>query len=218
VSAAEIDLSLYLVTDAAACARAGRDVVGTALAAADGGITCVQVREKGSAREHLDVVLRLARELPSNVALIVNDRVDVFLAARAAGARVTGVHVGQGDLPAADVRDLIGQDALLGVSARTPEQLTSAAGAGADYVGVGPLHDTATKADAPAGIGLERWAALAGASPLPAVAIGGVTAADGPGLRAAGANGMAVVSAVCASSDPAAAASELRAAWRGGAA
>ena len=218
MSAGEIDLSLYLVTDAAACARAGRDVVGTVLAAVRGGVTCVQVREKASAREHLDVVLRLSRELPSHVALVVNDRVDVFLAARAAGAAVTGVHVGQGDLSTAVVRDLIGPGALLGVSARTPEQLTAAADAGADYVGVGPLHDTSTKADAPAGIGLERWASLAAASSLPAVAIGGVTASDGPGLRAAGAHGMAVVSAVCASSDPSAAASELRAAWRGGAA
>lgn len=212
---APLDLSVYLVTDAAACRRAGRGVVETALAAVDGGVTCVQVREKASVRAQLDAVLRLGGVLPEHVGLIVNDRVDVLLAARAAGARVSGVHVGQCDLPVAEVRALVGPDAVIGLSARTEQQLDRALGLGADYVGIGPLHDTATKADAPAGLGHERWAHLAAASRVPAVAIGGVTAADAAQVRLAGASGCAVVSTVCAADDPASAASDIRRAWEG---
>jgi len=208
------ELSVYLVTDAAVSATAGHDVAAIAAAATRGGVSCVQVREKQApAREFLATVQRVCEAVPPHVAVLVNDRIDVYLAARANGAPVAGVHVGQSDLPARTVRALIGPDAVLGVSASTPDQLARAADDGADYVGIGALHATATKRDAPAPLGHEAFARLVRASALPAVAIGGVTAADAPALRAAGAAGAAVVSAVCGAPDPERAARALRVAW-----
>jgi thiamine-phosphate pyrophosphorylase len=211
-----VDLSVYLVTDSRLAAAAGHDLAELVRAAAEGGVTTVQVREKDtSARTFLETVLRIADVLPVGVSLLVNDRVDVFLAARAAGARVDGVHIGQSDLPAAAVRELIGPDAVLGLSASTDEQLRFAATGPArvDYVGIGALHATTTKTDAPPPLGHDRFARLVAISELPAVGIGGVTTADLPVLRSAGAAGAAVVSAICSAPDPAAAARELRAAW-----
>ncbi|OJU41499.1 MAG: thiamine-phosphate diphosphorylase [Microbacterium sp. 69-10] len=208
-----LDLSLYLVTDAGTATAAGHDLVELVQAAAQNGVTAVQIREKHApARDFLATVLRVSAAIPQHVALIINDRVDVFLAARAAGVRVTGVHVGQSDLPVAAVRNLIGADAVLGLSAATPEQLASASGV-ADYVGIGALHPTTTKSDAPATLGHDKFARLVALSELPAVAIGGVRASDLAPLRHAGAAGAAVVSAICAATDPAQAASQLRATW-----
>lgn len=211
-----LDLSVYLVTDAEACRSAGRSVVETVAAAVAGGATAVQLREKdSSARAFLRLVTAVSAVLPEGVALFVNDRVDVYAAARARGVRVTGVHVGQSDLPVSTVRAIAGPDAVIGLSASTPAQLTAAAAdpAGVAYVGIGALHPTATKRDAPDPLGHERFAALCAASPLPAVAIGGVTAADLPVLRRSGAAGAAFVSAICAADDPGRAARELRAVW-----
>jgi thiamine-phosphate pyrophosphorylase len=211
-----IDLSLYLVTDTTQARVAGHDIVDVVRRAVAGGVSAVQVREKDApARAFLDTVLRIADELPDTVALIVNDRVDVFLAARAAGRRVSGVHVGQSDLPVGAVRDLVGGDAVIGLSASTDEQLRSAATdpAAVDYVGIGALHTTRTKLDAPPALGLAEFTRLVAVSALPAVAIGGVGVADLAALRASGAAGAAVVSAICGAADPEAAARELRAAW-----
>ncbi|MBB2976150.1 thiamine-phosphate pyrophosphorylase [Microbacterium endophyticum] len=211
-----IDLSLYLVTDAKIATDAGHDLIELMHTAARHGVTTVQVREKdASPRRFLETVLRISETLPPHVSLLVNDRIDVYLAARAAGARVAGVHVGQSDLPVAAVREMIGPDAVLGLSASTEEQLRAAAsGAGnVNYVGIGALHATATKKDAPPSLGIVRFAQLVAASALPAVAIGGVTRHDLAGLRRAGAAGAAVVSAVCAAPDPGVAALELRQAW-----
>jgi len=209
------DLSVYLVTDTAIAAAAGHDLVDVVRAAAANGVTAVQLREKDApARRFLDTVLRVAEVVPPDVVLVVNDRVDVFLAARAAGARVSGVHVGQSDLPARAVRELIGPDAVLGLSASSPEQLAAASASGVvDYVGIGTLRATATKRDAPPPLGHDGFARLAAQTDLPAVAIGGIGAGDLPGLRRAGAAGAAVVSAICAAAEPAAAARMLRAAW-----
>ncbi|MFI9028188.1 thiamine phosphate synthase [Streptomyces sp. NPDC053560] len=212
------DLSVYLVTDAAQAAACGRDVPGTVAEAVAGGVTAVQVREKDTAaRDFLETVVRIAAVLPERVALFVNDRVDVFLAARAAGARVTGVHVGQSDLPVAAVRSLVGPDAVIGLSAAAEEELRAAAKepARVDYVGIGALHATRTKADAPPELGVEGFGRLALPTPLPAVAIGGVTVADMPLLRAAGAAGGAVVSGICAAAEPRAAARAYAQAWAG---
>jgi thiamine-phosphate pyrophosphorylase len=211
-----VDLSLYLVTDTAQARAAGHDIVDVVRQAVAGGVSAVQVREKDApARDFLDTVLRIADELPDPVALIVNDRVDVFLAARAAGRRVSGVHVGQSDLPVGVVRDLVGGDALIGLSASTDAQLRLAATdpARVDYVGIGALHATRTKLDAPPELGLAEFARLVSVSELPAVAIGGVSVADLAALRASGAAGAAVVSTICAAPQPGAAARELRAAW-----
>ncbi|WP_431778181.1 thiamine phosphate synthase [Microbacterium aurantiacum] len=219
-----LDLSLYLVTDTRQATDAGHDLIDLTVAAARGGVTAVQVREKDAAAAgFLDTVVRLAEALPDEVALLVNDRVDVYLAARRAfprgfADRAHGVHVGQSDLPAPVVRELIGADAVLGLSAATPAQLAEAASSPAriDYVGIGALHVTQTKKDAPAPLGHARFAELAASVAVPSVAIGGVTVADLPRLRAAGAAGAAVVSAVCAAADPASAARDLRRAWEVG--
>ena len=211
-----LDLSLYLVTDSAQAAAAGRSIVDVVRRAVSGGVSAVQVREKEtSGREFLDIVLRIADVLPDTVALIVNDRVDVFLAARAAGRRLAGVHVGQSDLPVGVVRALIGGDAVIGLSASTDAELRRAADDPAlvDYVGIGALHATRTKNDAPPALGLVEFARLVGVSTLPAVAIGGVGLRDLAALRERGAAGVAVVSAICAAPHPEQAARELRAAW-----
>ncbi|MGW3489215.1 thiamine phosphate synthase [Streptomyces sp. NPDC001054] len=213
------DLSVYLVTDTAQCTARGRTVAETVAAAVAGGVTAVQVREKDAGgRAFLEQVRAVADVVPAHVTLLVNDRVDVYLAARAAGARVHGVHVGQSDLPVAAVRDLVGADALLGLSAATSGELAEAAAARVDHVGVGALHATTTKADAPPALGIEGFARLLAPAGLPpAVAIGGVVPADLPALRRAGAAGAAIVSGICAAADPEAAARQYVAAWERGA-
>jgi thiamine-phosphate pyrophosphorylase len=210
------DLSIYLVTDKAQAVAAGHDLTDLVAAAVAGGATAVQVREKDAgAGEFLDTVRRVAAVLPESVALFVNDRVDVFLAARQAGARVAGVHVGQQDLPVEAVRDLVGPDALIGLTANAWAELLAAGRevARVDYVGIGSVHATASKADAAPALGIEGFAALARSTFLPAVAIGGVTVDDIPGLRAAGAAGVAVISAIYGAADPRAATAALARAW-----
>ncbi|MDP3969243.1 MAG: thiamine phosphate synthase [Nocardioides sp.] len=214
-TAVDLDLSLYLVTDVDAVAATGRDLVDTAVAAVTGGATTVQLRAKHlPVREQVELTLRLADALPTDTPLLVNDRVDVVLAARARGARVAGVHLGQTDLDPADARALLGPDAALGLSTGTPARVRAAAAAGVvDYLGLGAFRPTATKPDAPPALGLDGVAALVRASPLPTVAIGGIGPADAAALRRTGVGGIAVVSAVCAAPDPRAAAAALATAW-----
>ena len=198
------DLSVYLVTDEDQCRSRGRDVLATVAAAVDGGVTCVQLRAKDAD----------GGPFLTQVPVIVNDRVDVFLAARDLGAPVAGVHLGQSDLPADVARRLIGDDAYLGLSAATPDELRAAREQGAcDHVGIGVVRATATKTDAPQSLGVDGVARMAALTDLPAVAIGGVTAGDLPALRAGGLAGAAVVSAICLAEDPGRAAAALRRAW-----
>ncbi|WP_374947622.1 thiamine phosphate synthase [Agreia sp.] len=212
-----LDLSIYLVTDTALAAAAGHTVLSVAREAVAGGATAVQLREKNStARDFLDLVCRVVDALPAAVTVIVNDRVDVFLAARRLGARVGGVHLGQSDLPPALVRELIGPAAVIGLSASTLAQLRDAENdpGAVDYVGIGALHSTTTKTDAPPPLGLAAFAALAASTHLPAVAIGGIGRADIAPLRRSGAAGAAVVSAICSATSPRAAARDLATEWR----
>lgn len=211
-----LDLSVYLVTDPGLAASRGHRLPDLVAAAVAGGVTTVQVREKdASAREFLGTVLAVADAVPEHVTVLVNDRVDVFLAARAAGARVAGVHVGQDDLPAALVRGLVGPDAAIGLSAATEPELRAAEQdpGRVDYVGIGVVRATTTKPDAPPPLGVDGFGRLARGTRLPAVAIGGITASDVGPLRAAGAAGAAVSSVVCAAIDPRAAVRTLAAAW-----
>lgn len=210
----EVDLSLYLVVDRPQLERAGHDPVTAVRDAVAGGVTAVQVRDKQlPTRDTLAFCAALAETLPPSVAIIVDDRVDVVLAARETGVHLAGVHVGQSDLPAHLVRRLLGPGAVIGVSAQTAAMAREAEAAGADHLGIGAVHGTTTKADAPAVIGVEGVAAVAAATALPAVAIGGISAADLPALRRAGLDGAAVVSAICSSPSPFDAAAELRRAW-----
>jgi len=209
----------YLVLDLAVTEAAGHRPGDVARAAALHGIGTVQVRGKLAAPgAFVDAVVEVARGLAgSGAALVVDDRVDVALAARARGARVDGVHLGQHDLPAGDARALLGRDALIGLSAARPDDVRRAlADPAVDYLGVGPVRLTSTKPDATVAVGFDRVrevAADARTAGLPVVAIGGLTARDAGALRAAGAHAVAVVSAVCAHPDPGAAAAALVTAW-----
>jgi thiamine-phosphate pyrophosphorylase len=214
------DYGVYLVADSASAA--GRPLQDIVKAAVDGGITTVQLRCKDLPAAHfLDIVSACAKHTSGRAALLVNDRVDVFLAARANGADVQGVHIGQRDLPAPLVRALIGPDAVLGLSAsrdheiETANRLNAFAPFTIDYLGVGAVHATPTKKDAPAPLGHAGLARAVGLSELPVIAIGGIDAADVVPLAGTGTAGVAVVRAICAAGDPRAAAMNLRTLWEG---
>ena len=211
-----IDLSTYVVTDTALCGPRG--VPAVVAAAVRGGATCVQVRDKtASTRALLDLVGAVVA-VAGDVPVLVNDRLDVALAARARGVAVAGLHVGQSDLPAPLARSLLWPGAVLGLSVGTLEQLHEVLAwpdGTVDHLGVGPVLATPTKPDHDAAIGVEGAAAVAAAAPVPCVAIGGLTAGLAGPLRRAGLAGAAYVSAVCAADDPEAATRALAAAWRG---
>lgn len=210
------DLSLYLVTDTAVAAAAGHTLAEVVTAAVAGGVTVVQVREKrATTQQLLEALGSVAAVLPAQVPLVVNDDVEAFLAARADGIAVAGVHVGQDDDPPADVRAAIGPAALLGLSAATPAELAAVDPEVVDHVGIGALRGTATKPDAPEPLGIDGMRTRVALSPVPAVAIGGVTVADARALRGSGLAGLAVVSGICGAPDPAAAARSYATAWRG---
>ncbi|MGW8481501.1 bifunctional hydroxymethylpyrimidine kinase/phosphomethylpyrimidine kinase [Microbacterium sp. NPDC055903] len=212
------DLSLYLVTDATLCGDRG--VVATVAAAVEGGATIVQLRDKRlTDAEMVTQLVELSAVIDGRALLVVNDRLDVALAARAAGARVDGVHLGQGDAPALRAREALGPDALIGLTANTPEHLAAVRELPAgtiDYLGVGVIRPTDTKPDHPPALGIDGFRALAAVSPLPSVAIGGVGIGDVSALRDAGAAGVAVVSALCAAEDPRQAAEEFARRWSEG--
>ena len=186
----------------------GRDPVGVCRAAVQGGATMIQVRWKdGAPAEVLELTRALVAALP--VPVIVNDRVDVALAAGAAGA-----HLGWDDPPLAALRRVVPPDFLLGLSVGSPAEAARADAAAADYWSVGPCFATPTKSDAGPPLGPEGFAALARLAPegVPVIGIGGITAANAPLITRSGAVGVAVIGAVLAASDPQAAARALRAA------
>lgn len=199
------NLSLHLVTDESLTGHALAQVVDAAIR---GGVTVVQLRAKGaSARELTHRAVMLSGVIDDRAAFVIDDRADVVLAARDRGATVDGVHLGQSDLPVDTARRMLGDGSLIGLTANTLDHLDAAAEHGAaDYLGVGVIRPTATKPDHPAPLGVNGFARLARRTALPCVAIGGVTPADVGPLRAAGAAGVAVVSAICAADDPQAAA------------
>ena len=203
-----LDLSLYLITDPRLSGPRGvAEVVRSAVA---GGVTAVQLRDhEASARELCRLGSALLEVLDgTGVPLLVNDRLDVALAIGAAG-----VHVGQSDLPVDAARRLAGPDFLVGLSVSTVAETVEveALPAGTvDYLGVGPVFPTATKPAARAALGPEETARVRRSTGLPCVAIGGIDADNAAGVRATGVAGIAVVSAICAAADPAAAAKALR--------
>jgi len=200
----DFDLGVYLVTDRACCgARSVDEVVSAAI---DGGVTLVQLRDKNiDARPMLALGRRLLDLLrPAGIGLIVNDRIDVALALDA-----EGVHIGQQDIPYPEARRQLGPTKIIGVSVGSEAEARQAAGWDVDYVGVGPVYPTATKLDAGMALGADETARLARISGHRAVAIGGIDATNAAALYAAGLEGVAVVSAICAASDPGAATREL---------
>jgi thiamine-phosphate pyrophosphorylase len=200
------DPTLYLVTDPElARGRALADVVA---AAVRGGVTLVQLRDKhANGRALLEQARMLKAVLdPQGVPLIVNDRADV---AHAAGA---GCHVGQSDLPVAAVRAILGPEALVGLSLDDMAQAEAVDPALIDYVAYGPFAATATKTDAGGPVGAEGLAAARKLTLLPLIALGGIDAQNVAAAVRAGADGIAVVSAIVAAADPEGASRELRAA------
>ena len=199
------DYSLYLVTNAALAGPRGVEAV--VQAAVAGGVTIVQWRDKGGAAGALLPHVQRLREWLRlrHVPFIVNDDVDLALACDA-----DGVHVGQDDLACAAVRLRVGAQRLIGVSVGSVAEAVQAARAGADYLGVSPVFATPTKPNAPAATGLEGLRAIHAAVSLPLVAIGGIHAGNAAAVREAGADGIAVVSAIMAAPDPRAAAQALR--------
>lgn len=199
-----IDYTLYLVTD--------RDLMSTETLeqavedACKGGVTLVQLREKHASRlEFVDLAYRVKRICAKyGVPLIINDEPEIAVEIGAAG-----VHVGQEDLEASRVREIVGPDAIVGVSAATVAEAQAAQRAGADYLGVGGIASTATKPEAGV-LTIEELREIVESVDIPVVAIGGVNARTIPGLLGMGLAGYSIVSAIIAADDIEAASRELR--------
>jgi thiamine-phosphate pyrophosphorylase len=195
---------LYFVTDNGLCGN--RPLADVVLQAIRGGARCVQLREKSAAtRVFIDEARRIKELMaPFRVPLLINDRLDVALAVGA-----DGVHVGQDDMPYAIARKLLGPKAIIGLSVETWEDVEQAETLDVDYLGVSPIFATPTKTDTKEPWGIEGLARIKAFSHHPLVAIGGLNASNAEGVVMAGADGVAVVSAICASPNPLAAAQEL---------
>lgn len=213
-------LRVYLVT--APRNYGGRPLMDTVRAALDGGVTVVQLRDPDATGLELFRAAEGLRRLldRTGVPLVIDDRLDVALAVGA-----DGVHVGQTDLPALAARDIAGPEMIIGLSTTNPAQVLEALALPegvVDYLGVGPIWATTSKADAKAPIGIAGLraslaaAAGGGRRTLPCVAIGGITLATAPQVAATGA-GAAVVSAICGAVDPRAATEQLARIMAGGA-
>ena len=202
------DLLLYAVTDRHWLqGRSLRQVVEESL---DGGVTMVQLREKqleeGTFLEEAKELQALCRQ--RRIPFLVNDNVDIALAMNA-----DGVHVGQSDMEALDVRKKLGPDKIIGVSAQTVEQALLAQAHGADYLGVGAVFPTGSKDDA-VEVPFETLNAICQAVRIPVVAIGGISKANVEQLRGSGICGVAVISAIYGAGDIEGAARELKEAVR----
>ena len=205
-------LKLYLVTDRdLSLGRSLEDVVSEAV---KGGVTIVQLREKdASTGEFVALARRLMSILkPLGIPLIINDRVDVALAVDA-----DGVHIGQSDMAYADARRLLGPDKIIGLSVESLEDLEAANALDVDYVGISPVYGTPTKTDTAEPFGLEGLRRAVEMSVHPTVAIGGMNARTIGEVMEAGADGVAVVSAICSAEDIRKATSELKAIVEAGA-
>ena len=199
------DLSLYLVTDRSL--SLDRDMEWIVEEAVKGGVTMVQLREKEcSTRDFIELAIRLKQKLaPYNVPLIINDRADVALAANA-----DGLHIGQSDMQCNMARQLLGADKIIGLSVENMEQVYESNNMDVDYIGISPVFSTATKTDTALPFGLEGIRDVMAICNHPAVAIGGINLTNIREIMAAGAHGIAVVSAICSAESPKAAAIELK--------
>jgi len=196
---------LYLVTDRPLCGQKSlEDVV---LQAVKGGAAYVQLREKDiSTRIFVEEARRMKQLLaPYKVPLIINDRIDVVLASGA-----DGVHIGQDDMPYRVARSLLGGKAIIGLSVETWEDVEESRKLDVSYIGVSPVFATPTKTDTKGVWGLAGLAKIKSFSRHPLVAIGGINESNAREVVAAGADCLAVVSAICAASDPEAAAGKLK--------
>ena len=205
-----LDFTLYLVTDRNLMTSSSLE---TAVEQAIlGGCTMVQLREKDISS---DEFYRLAVSIKSitdkyEIPLIINDRVDIALSANAAG-----VHIGQHDLPASIVRKIIPQSMILGVSASTLQEAQKAVSDGADYLGVGAMFSTSTKADADI-VSMNTLLQIRKSVHIPIVAIGGINKENAPAFKAMQIDGLAVVSAIISQQDIRRSSKALKQAFLGG--
>ncbi|ALK08731.1 thiamine phosphate synthase [Blastochloris viridis] len=206
----KLDLSLYVLIDPDQ--TFGFDPVALARAAASGGATVIQLRDKGGAiRRTIALAAALKAALaPMGVPLLVNDRVDI-----AAAAGADGVHLGQDDIEPALARRLLGPRAIIGQTVKSAAHVAAVPLGAVDYVAVGGVFATLSKTnpDPPLGLGglAARIAELrARKAALPIAAIAGIDAANAGSVIAAGADGVALISAIAKASDPAAAAAAVR--------
>lgn len=199
------DLSLYVVIGPAHCA--GRDMAEVAVEAVRGGATMVQLRDKASGTGRMVHDARRLKDClaPLGVPLLINDRVDVALAAGA-----DGVHIGQQDMGPVDARRLLGRDAIIGVTVKTRHEAEAIPYDAVDYASIGGVFATASKQNPDPPIGLDGLASIAAIIDLPLIAIAGITTETTAPVINVGVCGVAVISAVCAAPDPRAAAAELR--------
>lgn len=199
------DPRLYFVTDRGL--SRGRPIEAVVEAAVRGGATAIQLREKDlPAAEFLDLAVRLKSLLDRiGVPLIINDAVEI-----AGECRAAGVHLGRSDASPAEARRILGPHAIIGLSAETLDQAEASAGEDIDYLGVSPVFPTPTKTDAGAAWGLDGLRHLRARTRFPLVAIGGINPSNAAAVLEAGADGLAVVSAIASAPDPEAAARELR--------
>ena len=187
------------ITDNVRDGQAG--LIDRAAAVAEGGATCIQLRLKDvSARDLATLAADLIRSV--GVPVMINDRADVAVAVGAAG-----VHLGADDVPVKAVRAFAPDGFIIGASVGSDDEIPNALGA--DYVGIGPVFSTASKKDAGSAIGIAEFSRLAAATGLPAVAIGGITAANANAVMRAGAAGVASIASVFGATDPLAAAREM---------
>ena len=202
-------LRLYLVTDQSIAGT--RTLADMVAAAVQGGVTCVQLREKHlNTRDFLAQAVRLKQLLgPHGIPLVINDRIDIALACGA-----EGVHLGQSDMPVEQARQLLPPEVFIGWSVETLADVSRSATLPVDYLGVSPIYATPTKSDAASPWGLEGLRQVRAATALPLVAIGGIHVGNAAELLQAGADGLAVVSALCAASDPCEAAAAFSAVMR----
>lgn len=187
------DLSLYLVTDRGlSCGRSHLEVI---IAAVKGGATLVQLREKTvDSRTFYQEALEIKNYLtPLSIPLIINDRLDIALAVDA-----DGLHIGQKDIPYSVARRLLGPDKIIGLSVETIEEAREANALDVDYIGLSPVFSTTTKTDINTPLGIEGIQEIASFTKHKTVAIGGIHLENTPQIIAAGADGIAVISAIVA--------------------
>lgn len=197
-------LRLYLVTDHALCGA--RDLLHIVHDAVRGGVTCVQLREKTkNTREFVAQAQALKRLLfPLHIPLVINDRIDIALACEA-----DGVHLGQSDMPVDDARRLLPPEVFIGWSVENLAHVEQAARLPIDYLGVSPVLATPTKTDTAPAWGLTGLTQVRQHTPLPLVAIGGIHTGNAAEVLSAGADGLAIVSAIMSAPNTAQAASSL---------
>lgn len=200
----DFDLSLYLVTDRSLSLN--RPIEEVVESAVKGGVTMVQLREKEiSSKEFYQLAVKLKECLqPYRVPLIINDRLDIALA-----ADTDGLHIGQSDLPYPIARKLLGKDKIIGLSVENMEDAKEANNWDVDYIGISPVFNTQTKTDTAQALGLEGIRNIMSISKHPSVGIGGINASNTKDIINAGANGIAIVSAIMSVANPQKAAEEL---------